>query len=173
MDRYRPIPRSRIALAGALAGAAAFAMSTAPAPAQQPAAVQTISVIGRAEVKPTPLDRKSNASISKAVADARAAATPKAIAAGRRRAAALAAATGLPLGALISIAEAPPSPFGFPGTYGEDGTFGPGKYCGLVRAFTVRRDAQGRRRPVRGKRHRICRVPSEVAANLTMVFASG
>jgi uncharacterized protein YggE len=173
MDRYRPIPRSRIALAGALAGATAFAVSTAPAPAQQPAAVQTISVIGKAEVKPTPVDRKSNASISKAVADARAAATPRAIAAGRRRAAALAAATGLPLGALISIAEAPPSPFGFPGPYGEDGTFGPGKYCGLVRSVTVRRDAQGRRRPVRSKRHRICRVPSEVAANLTMVFASG
>jgi hypothetical protein len=173
MNPYRTIRRSRLALAGALAGCTAFALSAAAAPAQQPAATPTISVVGKAQVKPTPVNRTSNASIRKAVADARAAATPRAIADGRRRAAALAGASGLPLGALISIAEAPPSPFGFPGQFGEDGTFGPGRYCGLVRSVTFRTDAQGRRRPVRGRRHRVCRVPSSVAANLTLVFASG
>lgn len=172
MDTCRQFSRTRMTMA-ATAGVTAVAVFAGPAAAQQPAAVHSISVVGSARVKPTPVDRTSNASIRKAVADARAAATPRALADGRGRAANLARISGLPLGPLISIAETPPSPFGFPGQFGEDGTFGPGRYCGLVRTFKVKVDAQGRRRRVAGPRHRTCRVPSDVAASLTMVFASG
>jgi len=159
----------------AVAGAAMALAAAGPASAQQPGPpLHTITVLGTAQVKPTPRDRTSNASIAKAVADARAAAVPKAIADGNRRAASLAAAAGLPLGPLASISDvAGAFPFGFPGQGSEDGTFGPGRFCGFVRRSTVRVDANGRRTRVPGKRVRTCRIPAQIASSLTMVFTSG
>ncbi|MEJ7798582.1 MAG: hypothetical protein WKF42_08790 [Solirubrobacteraceae bacterium] len=154
-----------------------LAVSAAPAAAQQPAAPQpsadTISVIGTAQAKPTPRYRKSNVSIRKAVRDARQTVIPLALADGRRRAANLSALSGLPLGALISIAEAGGSPFGFYGPFGETGTFGPDRYCGITRQSVFRRNAQGGRVRVGSRQRRTCRVPQFVAANLTMVFKTG
>jgi len=175
MDSFTRIARTRVG-AAAMLGLSACAMSAGPASAQQPAtasAPRTISVIGQAQIKPTPGDRMSDASIRKSVADARRIVTPQALGDGRRRATELARLAGLPLGPLISIAETPPSPFGFSGPYGEGGTFGNGRYCGIVRRSVFRRDAQGRRRRVGSRQRRMCRVPSFVSANLTMVFASG
>jgi hypothetical protein len=101
-----------------------------PAGAQSPAAAtpppNTITVNGSAQVEPKPIDRRSNASIKKAVAKARAKAVPRAIANGRSRAANLSQLSGIALGALISIAEAPSSPFFYPGPFNEDGSFNPG-----------------------------------------------
>ena len=125
-----------------------------------------------ARVEPKPLDKKSNASIKKAVEQARAKAVPLAIADGRGRAATLSQLAGIPLGALISIAEAPAAPYFFPGPFGEDGTFGPGEYCGTVRTRIFRRDAQGRRRAVGTRTRRLCRIPSYINSSLTMVFGT-
>ena len=153
------------------------AVVVTPAVAQTPAVVtlapNTISVNGSAQVEPKPFDKKSNTSIKKAVAKARAKAVPQAIANGRSRAATLSQLSGIPLGALISIAEAPTSPaYFFPGPFGEDGTFGPGEYCGTVRTPIVRRDAQGRRKVVGTRTRRQCRIPRYISSNLTMVFST-
>ncbi len=176
MDRRCSTPRRRIGVA-AIVGLTAFAASDAPAPAQQQGApqaqVRTLSVNGSARVKPTPRDRKSNDSIRRAVKVARNEATPKALDDGRARAAALASQAGLPLGALISIAETTASPFGYFGPFGDDGTFGPGRYCGTVRRSVFRTDAQGRRKRVGSRSSRSCRIPPFVGASLTLVFAVG
>ncbi len=176
MDRLRSITRTRTRIAVTLAITTLGASAT-QAPAQQPAApsppAQTITVIGKAQVKPTPRDSKSDGSIRKAVEDARRTATPRALADGQRRAASLSTLAGLRLGALVAIAETPSSPFGgFAGPFGEDGTFGPGRYCGITRQPVFRTDSQGRRRRVGSRQRRLCRVPPFVAVNLTMVFAT-
>lgn len=177
MARSDRIRRTSTAVAFAAAIAATAALATTPAAAQAPVspppAPNTITVTGSAQVTPKPRDRKSNASIRKAVADARRAAIPLAIGNGRGRAARLSQLSGIPLGALISIAEATPSsPFYYPGPYGEDGTFGPGQYCGTVRRSIFRRDAQGRRRAVGTRSSRQCRIPRSISSNLTMVFST-
>jgi uncharacterized protein YggE len=170
------MPRSHrtfCALASAFGVAAAVA---APAAAQTPVAVtpapHTITVTGVARVEPKPLDKTSNASIKKAIEQARTKAVPLAIADGRARAATLSQLAGIPLGALISIAEAPASPYFFPGPFGEEGTFGPDEYCGTVRTRIFRRDAQGRRRAVGTRTRRLCRVPRYISAGLTLVFST-
>ena len=176
MDNRRSSSRMRDGVTVAtLATLAACALFAAPASAQQAAPAHTISVVGEASVKPTPQDAKSNASIVKAVADARAAATPKALADGRRRAAELATLTGLPLGELVSVAQGdePASPFYFPGPFGVDGTFAPGRYCGIVRTSVFRTGADGKRKRVGSRQRRTCRVPPSVSASITMVFAAG
>ncbi|MDX6719292.1 MAG: uncharacterized protein QOJ63_1546 [Solirubrobacteraceae bacterium] len=164
-----------VALAGAVVATAALA--TTPAGAQAPVAPatppNTITVTGSAQVTPKPRDKKSEASIKKAVVDARRAAIPLAIGNGQGRAATLSKLAGLPLGKLISISEATPSPFYYPGPYGEDGTLGAGKYCGTVRTPIFRRDAQGRRKVVGTRTRHTCRVPRVVSSNLIMVFSTG
>ena len=159
------------ALTVAAAAVATPAAAQAPvAPSPQP---HTITVTGRAQVKPEPGNPRNNASITKAVRDARSEAVPLAIANGRARAAELSRLSGLALGALVAIAEAGPgAPFFFGPYGGEDGTFGPGQYCGTVRRPIFRVDAQGRRRVVRRVSRRQCRVPRFVSANLSMVFST-
>ena len=152
------------------------ALVAAPAGAQTPAAApppNTITVNGSAQVEPKPKDTKSNTSIKKAVADARTKAVPRAIGNGRARASNLSQLSGIPLGALISIAEAPASPLFYVGPFGgEDGSFGPGEYCGNVTRAVTRRDANGRRRVVGRRTSRVCRIPRYVTSNLTMVFST-
>ncbi len=180
MSRRRHTRRSRgraSVLASAVAATAAAAvLTTSPAMAQVPAAPppHTISVTGSAQVEPKPFDRRSNASIRRAVAAARAKALPLAIADGRARAAELAQAAGLSLGGLISIADTSfgrAIPFGG-GPFAADGGFGPGEYCGTVRRPITRRDAGGRRRVVGTRTSRICRVPRYVDTNLVLVFST-
>jgi uncharacterized protein YggE len=146
-------------LAVATAAAAAVPASAA---AQAPAAPGTVSATGSATVRPTPLDRESNASIVKAVEDAQEEVLPLAVRAARERAQRLATESGLVLGALVGIADAPLSPFGPYSGYGAEGTFGPGRYCGNVGRYrTTRRD--GRVRRVRVGTRRTCRVPGASA----------
>lgn len=168
--------RSRITVAFAWF-IVATAVAAAPAAAQAPAApsppARTITVTGSAQVKAQPRNRNSNASIKKAVANARRKAIPLAIGNGRGRALQLSQLSGLAIGELIAIAETTPGPPFFAGPYGgEDGTFGPGQYCGTVRRPIFRVDAQGRRRVVGTRSRRQCRIPPFVSANLTMVFSA-
>jgi hypothetical protein len=160
----------------ARAGGAAVLLSlacAAPAAAQAPAPPNTITVTGTGVVTPAPQDRKSNASIAKAVEDAEAAATPLAIADGRARAADLARVAGMTLGPLVAISEGAASPFGFYGpVYGQQGTFGPGKFCGTVRTPIFRRTPSGARKLVRTRARHTCRVPPQVTESLGMTFAA-
>jgi len=172
MVRSRRTPNTRLATTLSWALAAAVA-SAAPAAAQTPSpAPNTITVTGTAQVKPEPVDAKSNESIKQAVATARRRAVPLAINNGRGRAATLSQLAGIPLGKLIAIAEGPASPFGPFGPFGEEGTFGPGLYCGTVRSRIFKTDSQGRRRAVGTRSRKQCRVPRSVTANLTMVFST-
>lgn len=145
----------------------------ATAGAQTPAPVssqRTLTVTGTGESKPTSRDRKSNASIAKAVRDAERAAIPRALGNGKGRAARLAEQSGLRLLTLHSVSESAPSPFGFHGPYGAQGTFGPGRYCGTVRRSIYRTGSDGKRRRVGTRSRRSCRVPQSVSASLTMTF---
>jgi uncharacterized protein YggE len=160
--------RLKLGLASVLATAAALA----PAAAQAQAPAKSVTAIGTGTAKVTPNDRKSNASIKAAIDRADAAARPKAMAAARERGVELAQSAGLTLGAIVAVAETPPSPFGPFNTYGLQGTFGPGKYCGVVRAFHIRRDSRGVIHRVAGRRHRACRFPSQDSVSLSVTFAA-
>ena len=172
------MPQRSRTRAGIAVVAASFACAAAPAaaPAQTPAPglpATTVTVTGSASIKPTPLNRKSSPSIAKAVRDARAAATPLALADGRARAAELATQSGLVLGALLAITEGSSSPFGLFGpSNGQDGTFGPGKFCGTVRQPIFRRTPNGGRRVVRFRTRHTCRTPPRVVANLGLTFTT-
>jgi hypothetical protein len=158
--------RLKVGLTAALAAGLLVPAAQAQAPAK------SVSAIGTASVKVTPTDRKSNASIKAAVEAADASARPKALAAARERATELAQTAGLTLGGILSVGDAPASPFGPYFAYGQQGTFGLGKYCGVVRSFHIKRDSNGRIHRVAGRRHRICRVPPQVVTSLTVTFAA-
>lgn len=150
------------------AALAAPAAATAQAPAPGPG---TVSAIGTSSVTPKPADANSNDSIAAAVREARRAAIPRAVSDARNRAALLAAAGGLKLGALIGLADVSSSPF-FGSPFGQDGTFGPGRFCGPVARFRTTRTSDGRvRRRVVGRTRR-CRVPRQVTATETVTFAT-
>ena len=86
----------------------------------------------------------------------------------RAHATALAAAARLTLGALISISDAPPSPYF--SIYGQLGTFPNGRYCGQVRRTrTVVRN--GVRRRVSAGTRRVCRVPPQVVSSVQLTYA--
>lgn len=140
-----------------------------PAEAQQ--AADTITVAGTAQVAPKPLNRNSNASIAKAVKRARTAATPLALANGQARATELASLAGLKVGRLLAITEGfGAAPFGVY-AFGQDGTFGNGQYCGTVRRSRVVTKNGKKQRVVTSSR--ICRVPQQVIATLTLTYSTG
>ena len=165
--------RRSVVLAAAALGAT---LLVAPAArAQAPAPTRTITAVaaGRA-----PVNRdvaQNSKAIAAAVEAARDRAIPLAIATAREEAQRLAAAGGLTLGPLQSVAEPQPSPvLGGPsgGAYGTEGTFGPGKFCGRIRTAIRRRNAAGQLRPTGRFRSRFgCRVPAEVAQTVTATFA--
>jgi len=154
---------------GLVAAVAAAALVPA-AQAQAPAKSVTSSGTGSAAVKPD--DRTSNASIKAAVEAAEAAAQPKAIAAAREDATRLAAASGLTLGGIVSVSDVPNVPFYYGPYSNYTGTFGPGKFCGVVRSSHIKRLANGRIKRVLGKRHRICRIPPNVTVTVSVTFAA-
>ena len=156
----------RLGLATALAAGVLCGTASAQAPASEPQ--RTLVAVGVASAPVTPQDRDSNASITKAVEDAEAAALPEALRDGREYAARLARAAGVTLGGLVSLSNATGSfgPFGYP-----LGAFGPDRYCGNRRQAIVRRDAQGRRRVVGRRTRRVCIVPPRATQQVTLTFA--
>lgn len=155
--------------------AAAQAPTNAPPP-PAPLPPTTVTVTGTGTVKPTPYNPKRNASIVRAVGKAKAAVGPLAIADGTVRAAKLAALNGLALGKLLAITEGPSGatpPFYFVGPYGgQEGTFGPGKYCGTIRRAIVTRTKAGKLKRVRYRTIRTCRVPPQVSISYGMTFST-
>jgi len=157
---------SRLAPALSISLLALAAFAASPAHAQQPATTLTANGIG--EAKPEPENRRSDASIRKAVAAANAKALPEAMANARAHAAELAAAAGVTLGPLVSISDSPNNGYGF---FVQNGTFGNGHYCGKVRnTHTVVRNGVRRRVALKGT-HRVCRVPAEIYATVSLTFS--
>jgi len=158
----------------AATSAALFAVpaATAQAPAPAPARTITATAAGRVTI---PRDvAKNSKAIGAAVEAAHDRAVRLAIANAREEAVRLAAAGGLTLGALVTVAEAQPSPFfGGSSVYGADGTFGPGKFCGQIRTPIRRRTASGRLQTVGSRAHFGCRIPPEVSQAVSATFAAG
>jgi hypothetical protein len=148
----------------------AAGLPAAPAVAQQPAAGKSVQVLGVGEADVKPKNRRNNASIQRAVDRAEAAALPRAFRAAGVRAAELARLSGLTLGEVISVSDAPASPYGPFGFGPFEGTFGPGRWCGTIRRSVVRR-VDGRRRRVTRTR-RVCHFPSEVYVSVTVTYAA-
>lgn len=152
-----------------VAVAVALAVFASSAAAQTPA--RTVAAQGVASVKvDAPADRTHEGPIRAAVEAAEAKALPRAIAAAREKAAELARLSGLTLGAIVSISDAPSSPFGFYG--GAYGTFGPDRFCGTVRTPVFKKGADGKRHRVRTRTRRLCRVPPFVTSTVTVTFTS-
>ena len=148
-------------------GAVVLAAGSLPQAALGQTSAPTLTASGTASAAPEPQNRRSEASIRKAVAAAEAEALPTAVSEARAHATALAAAAGLTLGALISISDAPPTGFGF---YPQLGTFPNGRYCGQVRRTrTVVRN--GVRRRVSAGTRRLCRIPPQVFSSVQLTYA--
>lgn len=130
-----------------------------------------MTAIGTAEVRPTPTDRDNNDAIRRAVRAAEREAIPLAVAAARARAVEIGFAGGLRVGAVVSMAETTPVPFY--GPFDVRGTFGPGRFCGDVGRYRIVRGANGRIvRRIRTGTRRLCRVPSRVAASVSVTYAA-
>ena len=150
--------------------AAAYALSLAafmspalavPAVAQAPLE-NTITATGSASAKPDPANRRSNASIRRAVAEAHDASVGEAVDNARERARRLAEEAEVGLGTVVAITD-----FAFDDFH--HGSFGPGQYCGEVRRPIIRR-REGRRRVVGYRTRRICRVPAVVTTRVQVTF---
>jgi hypothetical protein len=162
---------AQLIVAAAVALAAGVLAGTASAQAPATPAPGTITAVGTASIKPTPDDANSNDSIAAAVRQAKRTAIPSAVSDARNRAVLLAAAGNLKLGALLGIADVPSSPFF--GGFGQDGTFGPGRFCGMVSRYRTTRSKSGAVRRKLVGRTRRCRVPDRVIATEAVTFASG
>jgi Protein of unknown function (DUF541) len=139
----------------------------ASAAAQQPA--RTVEATGVASAKvQAPKDRTHEAPIRAAVEAAEKKAVPLAMADARSKAALLAQLSGLTLGAVVSVSDTNPSPYG-PFFYG---TFGPDRFCGTIRTTVFKRGKDGKRHRVGTRTRHTCRVPSTVTSTLTVTFAA-
>ena len=134
--------------------------------AAAPAAAETVTALGSSQAEVKPEDKKSNASIKKAIAEARATALPLALANARQRAAELAAGSGLVLGDVESVEEYLDPRFG---GYELLGSFGPGQFCGTVTRRVRQRLSDGRvvRRRVRQRR---CHFPRFVLTSVEVTY---
>lgn len=151
--------------AGCLA-AVANAQDAAPVPPQR-----TLVAAGLGSAKVTPQDRNSNASIVAAVEAAEAKALPAAVADARKQAQELAGATGVTLGAVLSISNQGTGP-GFYGPFFYGGSFGPNRFCGTIRTPVFKTDAQGRRRSTgKVRTRRVCRVPPTIQRTVQLTYA--
>jgi hypothetical protein len=156
-------PRCRVPLFNAASVTVTFA--TAETSAATPAG-RALVADGDAAAPVRPRDRRSSASIRRAMDVTRAAAAPVALAEARADADRLAGGAGIPLGALFSIAEVRP-PYDYPSA----GSFGPGRYCGTIRRPVFRRDpATGRRRIVRRVSERRCFFPFTLSVGLRVTY---
>ncbi|MEA2494502.1 MAG: hypothetical protein QOJ29_2413 [Thermoleophilaceae bacterium] len=141
------------------------------ADAQSPA-TKTITAIASGRVVVKRPAKLRSVTIGAAVEAARRVALSGAVANAREEAERLAAAAGLTLGSLQSVAELPPSPFGPYPVYGVDGTFGPGKYCGRIRTPVFKRENGRRVFQHRFRSHFGCRVPRDVSVTISESFAA-
>ncbi len=131
---------------------------------------ETVAAYGTGQIAITPTDRKSEASITAAVAAAQALTIPAAVADARATAFKLAEASGLNIGAIITVEQQQASPFfysPFP-TGRVVGQFN-GKFCGTVNR-AIFRTVDGKRKLVRRVRERKCFFPPFASASVEITF---
>ncbi len=138
-------------------------------PSSQPADPPPFTVVasGTARERVAAPDRRSDATIERAVGAARVRALPRAVAAARRDATELGSAAGLRAGDVVAARRDAGVFFG-----GEEGRFGPGVWCG--RLYTGRRTVtrpDGTTKRVNRYR-RGCVVPPETTVRVTVTFAA-
>jgi Protein of unknown function (DUF541) len=123
--------------------------------------------VGQAAVEPA---RRTSPSIRRALRAGRLAATPAAAEAAAANARAAATAIGVPVGPLFSVVESA-------SFYGYDpvlGTFGAGRFCGIVTRGIYRPDPEtGRVRLVRRVRKRRCFNPRSATVRLEVTYLGG
>jgi hypothetical protein len=161
----------RIAVRAAAAALGAALAVPGVAAAQDAVSAKTVTAIGTSEVPINQHVAKTNAAVRAAIERSQVKAGPLAIQLAQQEAQRLAAAAGLTLGALQSIAEVQPSPFGGQFTYGLTGTIGPGKWCGqLMTSRLVTRNGKRRRT---FSHHYGCRIPREASQIVSATFLAG
>jgi hypothetical protein len=157
----RTRPRCRVPLYSAATVTVTFATAETSAAI---AAGRALVASGTGTAPVAPRDRRSSASIRRALLAARIAAAPAALHEARGDARAIAVAAGLPLGSVFSIAE-PRRPYEDPGI----GSFGPGRFCGTIHRSIHRRDpATGRH--VRRITQRRCFFSSTATVGLRVTY---
>ncbi len=156
----------RLLLAAAIGSLALPIAAHAQAPAQL-----TVEAFGTGSAKVEPRDRTDNASIVAAVDRAEQAALPLAINDARAHAAELAPPVGFTLGPLISVSNASQTGPFVVGPWGQDGTFGPGRYCGTVRIPRYK-TVDGKRRRIGFRSERRCRVPESAQRTVKLTFVA-
>lgn len=153
-----------------LAGASLAAIPATAASAQAPAEATTLTALGTGSVAVVRPARPSNATIRTAVRAARIAVGPIAVADARQEAERLAAALGLELGTLQSVAEQSSFPYG--PYYGSViGTFGVDRYCGTTGRRVYRKTRGGKRVPtgrIISRYH--CRTPPNVTMSVSVTY---
>ena len=167
--------RTHVTLTAAVAAviaATGIALASGGPPPVQPAdpAVDTVvsTATAQSRVRAPASDRRSNATIERAVQAARARALPRAVTAARAEADALAAAAGLRAGDVVGIRR-DSSPLGY---WDQDaGRFGPGVWCGRVFSRRAVRQADGTTKRVTTSRRR-CPVPKTASIRVTLTFAA-
>lgn len=169
--------RSHVTLTAAgiaVIAAAGIALASGGPPPVQPAdpAVDTVvsTATAQSRVRAPASDRRSNATVERAVQAARARALPRAVKAARAEADALAAAAGLRAGAIVGIRrDSPPQ-----GHWDQDaGRFGPGVWCGRVydgRRLVRQPDGTTKRQ---SSFHYGCPVPKTASIRVTLTYAAG
>ena len=132
------------------------------------AQAETIVAVGTGQAEVTPGDTTSNSSIKAAVRAAEREAIPRALINARLQAALIGDAAGLALGAIASVEQQFPTPFG-PYFFGR---FGPNTYCGTITRGIFRRSPEGKRTLVRRVTRRQCSAPEYATTTLTVTFGA-
>jgi hypothetical protein len=161
---------ARIAVAVATVN---FAIAAGAATAE---GARRVGAFGAAAERVRPRDEERSRAIKRALLAARRAVLPAAAVAAARNARVAAEESGLALGGIVSVAEAPASPYGYGGYFYDAalGGFGPGRFCGYYRRPIVREDpATGVERVVRRVWKRRCPFPVRYGARIEIAYAAG
>lgn len=136
--------------------------------------VRSVYANGTATAPVEPRNRSRSRSIKRAALAVRRALAPEAATLARRNARTAADAARLSLGAIVSVVEAAPYYYG-PVFYDSAlGSFGPGRFCGIVNRPVVRRNPDtGVPRVVRRVPRRRCFVPSPYSVHLEIRYEAG
>jgi hypothetical protein len=174
--------RRRLSPAASVTAAALTLAVASPALADT---AKTITATGTAAVKVVPANRNSESSIRKAVEAAEKAGVAGAMSQAREYALRYASASGMRLGGVLTVTDAPNGrylgfggPFGggpFGGGFGGPfgGPFGPNQFCGNERRPVFKRSGPKHRQKLTGfKNVHVCYVPRFAATTLTVTYSA-
>jgi uncharacterized protein YggE len=135
--------------------------------------LRQVEAYGSASAPVRPADPDRSRPIKRAVLAARRRVTPAAALTARGNAAAAARSSGLRLGAIVSISEAPAPYYGYGSSFYDAalGSFGPGRFCGFYRRPVIRPDPKtGIPRVVRRVPRRSCTFQRTYSLSLEIAY---